>query len=112
MSCGVMAWLWPSVKPFIRMFGAPRPSVMPGSEFGFLTWGNWFQWNMLCPPLTSFTLELLSTCVHVASACSLRLFVPMADAIVRADPPVYRESYGMRLSYRDNRTDRRFRGEN
>ena len=37
MSCGVMAWLCPSVKPRNRMFGAPNPGVMPGRLFGFLT---------------------------------------------------------------------------
>jgi nucleotide-binding universal stress UspA family protein len=39
------------------------------------------------------------TCVNVPYSCSDRRLVPIADAAVRSEPPVYRESYGMRLSY-------------
>ena len=88
MFCGVMACVCPSVKPRRLITGAPKPEVCPMRLPALLTCANWFQWNREWPPLISFTIRLFSTGVSVASSCSERRLVPMADAGVRSDPPV------------------------
>ncbi len=88
MFCGVMACVWPSVKPRSRMTGAPSPCVWPTRLLALFTCANWFQWKSEWPPLISLTMLCPRTCVKLPNSCSLRRLVPMAEAGVRLEPPV------------------------